>query len=501
MNNFCSNNDIMKNLLTLSIVFLSLFSTAQDYKLFHAGSNKLYTSYPIAGLTSGIAFDSVVMIGNDSVYFNYTAINNEIELESDTCQFWGGPYCNQQDRPLWFGSRIIFDNSGIYSFITGQDDTLTFNFDLLQGDSSLFYQDSSQYFYIVFEGADTSTILNIPDSAKYFRISNYDISGNTINSVLNNEKIIIGKEMGLAGFFRINSFPLVQQPVSLIGNISPASGFISLTNEMVYDHQVGDEIQYLDQYSNYGGPPWLNYTNYIKHTFLERIDNQDSIIYTVERSTYKTDSNLLLQDTIVLKYKRNTIIAESPFDKLDQEHSLLLTSFYAADYCDLNAWTYKRDAKYKIYCPADNCWGSYDIPGPPPNEETIYVCGLGLYRDISALSAPPPEGFSHFTGIIYFKKDGIECGEEVIVNVNDQVIPASGFSVYPNPANDQLYVRTIGNVTGVIILSDLNGRQINKVSIQSRLTLIDTGNLKNGVYLVKFVCDSFVEVEKIIIER
>jgi hypothetical protein len=491
----------MKNLLALSLVLLSLFSAAQDYKLFHSGSKKLYTSYPIAGLTSGIAFDSVTLMGNDSVYFNYTAISNEIIMESDTCEFWGGPECFQQDKPLWFGSRIIFDNSGIYSFITGQDDTLSFNFDLLPGDSSLFYQDSSQYFYVVYEGADTTTILNIPDSAKFYRISNYDISGNTINSVLNNEKIIIGRDMGLAGFFRIDSFPLVQQPISLVGNLSPATGIISLTNEMVYDHQVGDEIQYLDQYYYLGGPPWFNYTNYIKHTFLDRTDTQDSIIYTVERIIYKTDSNLVLQDTIILKYNRNTVIAESPFDKLDQDHNLVLTNFYAADYCDLDAWTYSRDAKYMVYCPADNCWGSYDIPGPPPADVIIYVCGLGLYFEKFAILAPPPEGFSHFTGVNYFIKDGIECGEEVIVNIDEPMVPDSRIDIYPNPANDQLFIRANMKMAGTLFISDLNGRQLREISIKDPLTMIDTGDLKNGVYLVKFVSDYFVEVQKIIIKK
>jgi hypothetical protein len=491
----------MKNLLGLSLILLSFFSYSQDYKLFNAGSKKLYTSYPIAGLTSGVAFDSVMMMGNDSVYFNYTAVNNEIIMESDTCEFWGGPSCYHQDRPLWFGSRIIFDNANNYSFITELNDTLSFNFDLLPGDSSLFYQDSSQYFYIVFEGADTSTILDIPDSAKYYRISNYDISGNTINSPLNNEKIIIGKEMGLAGFFRIDSFPLVQQPIFLVGYLSPAAGIISLTNEMVYDHHVGDEIQYLDQYYYLDGPPWFNYTNYITHTFLDRIDTQDSIIYTVERLTYKTDSNLLIQDTINLKYNRNNVIAESPFDKLDQDNTLVLTNFFKADYCGFSLWTYSRDAKYKIYCPTDNCWGDYDIPGPPPDQEKIFVCGLGLYLDKDALSAPPPQGYYHIYNIIYFKKDWIECGEEVIVNIDEPMVPAFRIDIYPNPAKDQLFVRANGNAEGIIILSDINGRQLKKVSIQDQLTSIDTGGLKSGMYFVKFVNDYFVEVQKIIIEE
>lgn len=78
----------MKYLLIASIVFLSLISTGQDYKLFNAGSKKLFTSYPIAGISSGIEFDSVIVAGNDSIFITYTGVGNVIA--SDTCEFWGG---------------------------------------------------------------------------------------------------------------------------------------------------------------------------------------------------------------------------------------------------------------------------------------------------------------------------------------------------------------------------------------------------------------------------
>jgi hypothetical protein len=113
-----------------------------------------------------------------------------------------------------------------------------------------------------------------------------------------------------------------------------------------------------------------------------------------------------------LKYNRNAVIAEIPFDKPDQDHNLVLAGFYTADYCDLNAWTYKLDAQYKVYCPNDNCWGNYDIPGPPPKDVIIYVCGLGRYFEKFAITAPPPEGFSHFTGINYFIKTGSNAGKK-----------------------------------------------------------------------------------------
>jgi len=158
----------MRHLLIFTIVLFSLFAAGQNYKLFDSDSNKLYTTEPIPGLTSGLDFDSVIMAGDFSVYFNYTGIGNE--LESDTCEFWGGPTCLQQDRPLWLGSAITVDFMGGYQFMSFQDNILSFNFNLLPGDSSLFYQDAAQSFYMVYEGADTATFLDIPVSAKFYRI-------------------------------------------------------------------------------------------------------------------------------------------------------------------------------------------------------------------------------------------------------------------------------------------------------------------------------------------
>lgn len=354
---------------------------------------------------------------------------------------------------------------------------------------------------MIYEGIDTSTILSVPDSVKFYRIAHYDTSGNPIYSQLNNEMIIIGKEMGLANFFRIDSFPLVLQPITLIGNLSPAAGYISLTNEMIFDHQPGDEIQYHDQYYMLEGPPFLNYLNYIKHIFLERTDTEDSIFYIVERITYETDSNVLIQDTIILKYKRNKTIAEIPFDKLNQDQALVISSFYAADYCEFNLWTYSLKPQYLIYCAEDNCWGSFDIPGPPPDEETTYVCGLGLYLDRSSISMPPPTGYSYMKKIIYFKKDGIECGEEIIVDVNEPTVLSPKFKVYPNPAQDRLFFRTEMNGSGIIQICDINGRNLRKLSVEGQMTTIDISGLSDGIYLIKFFSESSVEVRKIIVER
>ena len=95
----------------------------------------------------------------------------------------------------------------------------------------------------------------------------------------------------------------------------------------------------------------------------------------------------------------------------------------------------------------------------------------------------------------------VNSGEgHIVINRTDRYGSDPGFSVYPNPAKDQLSVRTNQNATGSIILSDINGRLIKKVSIQGQLTSINTGGLRRGIYPVKIISDYSVQVKKVIIE-
>jgi len=487
----------MKNFLILAIISITVQASAQDYKLFNAGTRKLFTSSLIPDSTYGFVFDSVAEVGNDSVYFPNTGLTDWIT--SDTCEFWGGNECIKQDLPSWMGSSVIFDNNSCYSFFNNSGDTLQFNFDLSPGDSSLFYEDASQMFYMHYEGRDTTTVLGLKDSVKFFRISHMDADGNPINSTLNNQIITFGKDLGFIDFFMIHHFPDELLPVSLLGNKSPAVGIWAITYEMLYDHQPGDVIQYSDLYSNPGGPPWLNYHRYITHTFLSRDVTPDSIIYQVARFTFEADSITGMADTIFLKYRRNAILVKIPFDHIEREAPLRFKDFYRADFCDINLWAYTNLPGFFIYCPADNCWGPYDLY-PVVFETYEYVLGLGIYREIVDCPLGYPAGFFHPYVIIFFKKNGIECGNQVIVNIPETVGAGSVFMIYPNPANDYLIVRSGMVQTGTIYLSDLNGREILSTSIDGPVTRIDTAILKPGMYLVRVISGNFVEVKKIIIE-
>jgi len=488
----------MKKLLIVFFVFLSMLTFGQNYKLFNAISRKVFIPDSLAELTFGIAFDSVKMVNGDSVYYNYTGIAGIIN--PDSCEFGGGGnMCYQQSTPSRIGLKVSYNNYNQYKFTTNQGNDLTFNFDIPPGDSSLFYQDESQKFYMVFEGADTATILGIADSAKYYRVLHTDSSGNVINSPLNDEMIVVGKEIGLVDFFRIDNFPQLLKPVHLVGNLSPDAGLYRLTNEMLYDYQPGDVIEYFNKNIITGGPVPIIYQIYIRHNIISRTDTPDSIFYTVAKVTSDKNSGKQTSEIIFLRYKRNEIISEIPFDKIDQSVNLKTTNMYRQDYCGMMYWTYTVIPKYFEYCIAENCWGPSYYAGIPPTEEITYVYGLGKFDDQGTAYSPPMRR-DYRMGIIYFKKNGAECGNEVIVNVNEPLNSTNVFTVLPNPAKDYLFVKASMVNPGTIHITNLNGQEIITTSIKDAITKVEIGSLKPGMYLVKTIQGNHVGVKKIIKE-
>ncbi|MCF8304511.1 MAG: T9SS type A sorting domain-containing protein [Bacteroidales bacterium] len=487
----------MKKLIPILFVCMSMMAYGQDYKLFNANSRKLFASHPDADSTYGIAFDSTAIIMADSLYYNFTGLDEW--FEPDTCEFWGGTACIKQDKPSWIGWKAVRTNEGIYSFLVNEDMALAFDFEIPVGDSIHFYVDPTQIFYLVNKGRDTTTILGVPDSARFYRIAHYDDEGNPINSALHQEQIIIGKEMGLTRFFRLNGFPELLEPVYLVANNSPEAGLVKITNEILYDYQPGDVIQYQDYYSMPDGPPWNNYEKYIKRHILNRTETQDSLIYNVRRTVFELGEEDEVVDTITISYYKYEVIDEIPYHYIDQDQFLHDHQLYQKVFCDTSLWSYVETPEYLTYCQADNCWGPYDTFGPPPQQVTNYVMGLGLYRYYESVVSPD----NHYTinyEIVYFKKNGMECGEEVIVGTKEPLKVKETFHLYPNPAYNQLAVEIIGIPNGTLIITNLSGQSIMQTTFNTSLFNLDINHLSPGVYLVKLISGNTAAVRKLVVE-
>ncbi|MBK6967348.1 MAG: T9SS type A sorting domain-containing protein [Bacteroidales bacterium] len=481
-------------LIALFLFALTLSASAQNYKLFNAGSRMVFTEYPVADSSYSLAFDTVTTTGSDSVYFPYCGVDDSY-ITSENCQFWGPPECSPQIKPIWIGRKILTANGRVYLFFNNQGDTLNFDFGLQTGETSLFYEDAIQRFQLFSEGPDTITSLGMVDSARIYRILHTDLQGNVMNSALNNQEIIIGKYIGLIRFFQVDQFPAVLKPLGILGNSSPESGMFKLTNALIYDHQPGDEIQYNEYHFIPDGPPYENYDRFIKYVYVDREDTQDSIIYLVNRTVFDMGESNEVTTSLTLKYSRNGFIAVVPYDKIYPDYIIHNRYLKIVDYCGLPLWTYSIKPQYLTYCGEENCWGPMDIPGPPPNEETSYVAGLGLYLDESYIFIP---NWEYYQGkkITYFKKNGITCGEEAIVGLNNQPLPDYSVNIFPNPAGDKLFIKSAFAIDGTILILNMNGQIVHESMLENSFAEISTENLSQGIYMIKVIWSNGVTVKK-----
>jgi len=75
-------------------------------------------------------------------------------------------------------------------------------------------------------------------------------------------------------------------------------------------------------------------------------------------------------------------------------------------------------------------------------------------------------------------------------------------SVFPNPANDQLTIKTEDNATYRLILFDTQGRQLLATSMQNGETQLDVSRFGTGLYLLKIIgSNKTTETVKVIISR
>ncbi|MBR4803629.1 MAG: T9SS type A sorting domain-containing protein, partial [Bacteroidales bacterium] len=84
---------------------------------------------------------------------------------------------------------------------------------------------------------------------------------------------------------------------------------------------------------------------------------------------------------------------------------------------------------------------------------------------------------------------GYEMKEGAVFDpISLQNAEKANFTVYPNPATDQVVVSVEGaveNGASVEIL-DMSGRLVAKQAVDGQSAVINVGNLQNGVYVVKY---------------
>lgn len=464
----------------VSMVVMSMFASvalkAQDYQPLSSDSRKLFAT-PDKHTTFGIAFDSTTVNGSITTYHNYKTVWDT--LTPSNCGWWGFGECQQQSRPTWAGPRIERDDQGAHTMFNLLEEPITFAFSTEPGSQTLMYVDNDEQFLLSYVGESPMEVLGLTENVRQWAILHEDLGGQPIDSDLNNALVEVGENVGLIRYFRVDSFPLVLQPVELVGQSEPPLGLHTITPAFLCDFQPGDVVQ-THYYANYyTGPPWLDYNSYDRMEILSRTDLPTEVSYEVETVTYNVDSATEVTNTSTVSYSKVDTIATIPFDRFDGTQP----SLGMEDYCGLSLWTYRTYLNTGLaYCADENCWGPYDTNGPPPVGGSVLVGGLGNYA--SSADIWNPSGYNTFTGVVYFEKDGVVCMDEVVMGMPDVEAATPLITIAPVPADGGFTYRSSVPLSRCDVM-DAHGRRVPSPSVSGTVGSVDTSSWPPGLYFMR----------------
>lgn len=246
------------------------------------------------------------------------------------------------------------------------------------------------------------------------------------------------------------------------------SGQINLTNGQVYDFDIGDVIQ--GKYDI----PWLNKTTYETKTILNKAYSvaNDSIFYNIKKDLY----------SFIVSYTSTAIVSSSYTTSITTEtvtnlsaialhnnytNCLPLIDTTYLDYCNKHVWE-------KYYGLSVSCTSQ------PYMETTYLVMGLGgpyyNFYNGPAVSSFPAKKYE----LVYYSKTSGSCGV-LVTGINESVLKENYFSIYPNPSDDYIYIKSSYMYKGYDIIN-LYGQLVQ--FDKNNFNFIDITKLSSGSYIL-----------------
>lgn len=198
-----------------------------------------------------------------------------------------------------------------------------------------------------------------------------------------------------------------------------------------------------------------------------------------------------------------------------------------AEYCDNNimtqpAWTFDDGSGPNLYFTDTNCQWLISIDTDTCDFITLNFNRFNVIEgdmvkvyDGNSTSAellgsftgsiiPPSITSSSNELLITFETNSDQQGvgwevtyESIILDIQEDYI--SNVSIYPNPADDIIYVNTNFNKVSTISLFDIYGKKLLE-TVDSGKVNIDVSSFASGIYLLRIENDSFNNTSKIIIQ-
>jgi type IX secretion system substrate protein len=481
----------MKKLFTLLFLLCTYACQAQNYQCLQSGILHYFTNSN--GYLRGIRIDSVKSIGSDIVYYPFHTLRGSYF-------YMMNEWLTDSSGGCWLGKNVIQQTDGTFLFDNLSGDTVVVKTLANPGDSWVFYNDTSSRYYIASVVAtDTMTVLGTIDSVKKIKVTSY-LAG-IINSTdpLNNFEIILSKNNGFVSVFDLYTFPyhspdtnayvpaydiyldmIVSYPdwIARLGtrpnsfnSIFSLVNFHNPTQLEIFNFNIGDVFFY-NQHINYfyGSGGTIIFDSIISKTSPDPYHVEYSVYEWSYGTTYGSGMDYgmvwhTFYDSIkTLTFDTSGIFnpgimpeSEGTFDSIYYYRPNDTTHCFTSDYYAVTSELFEGD--------------DYSTAYKPGFEEVSYST-----FDHSA---------TYSSSLVYWLKNGIQCGTPPAQPNRIPALTGKNYcQISPNPATDELTIKTSITLPYTITLTNMVGQAVTTIHTTKQQETLNLTNAPSGVYTV-----------------
>lgn len=420
--------------------------------------------------------DSIEVNGNDSLFFFN---RNVVQDVSDVV---GG--CMEFPDSSFLGYGLIIKPNGDNTFLTGSLDSVMLRTQAaLNNTWRVMNLGSGTYMEGKIDSIISESFLGITDSVKYIGFLCRDSLNNIVPHPINYQQIKLSKNNGLLQTFSFINFPELFV-FTLRGISNPSVGIQNLTASQVFDFNVGDMFQWIED-------SWFfsYYTReYSQVIVLSKNVFPDSVLYTEEFMLHHhyigpgIDTTWFVHDTITKKYIWN----HPEIKKIDQYPHVLYNTYNGmgplgfSEFYQDTSWhnrRYKILQDYFYYDVNDDCViGGVGFCNWP---DDYYVEGLGLY---GSRQSWPCRDYQ----MVHYQKGaetwGMPMNWSVILSSPEYRREAE-LKIFPNPFVHELRINSFPENSGMIRMINQLGECVLFREVQGESEVVlNTTALKSGFY-------------------
>ena len=89
--------------------------------------------------------------------------------------------------------------------------------------------------------------------------------------------------------------------------------------------------------------------------------------------------------------------------------------------------------------------------------------------------------------------------KDYLLSTDELDFENQSFTLYPNPANNQITIEVIENGNHIVELFDFSGKRLFQKNMNNKKEVIDLSSFQNGIYLVSVRNETTVSNQKLII--